>query len=160
VTRLQVEVLGDTVLSRRFMRTGENAADLSDSFSVILDRFEEVTGEQFESKGRAMGTPWEPLADSTIKSKARAGAADPTQALVLTGALALSFQGGPGGVHHVGPSEAEWGSRNRNAMWHHGRQRSSDNPVPRRPIFEPDEALRRWMTRVLHEGVFGGGGFG
>lgn len=156
--RISVEVLGDVVISRRLLRWADNAEDLSGAFDTILDAFEDWTGEQFDSRGGAFGTPWEPLADSTIRSKERAGYADPEQPLVATGALALSLQGGPGGVHTVGPEEAEWGTRNPNAMWHHGRARSGSNPVPRRPIFEPDEAKRRWMMSVLHRAVFESGG--
>lgn len=153
-----VEVLGDAVISRRFMRVGDNAADLSDAYDVILDAFEDWTGEQFESEGVFFGTPWPELADSTVAQKAREGAAQPAQALVRTGALALSLQGGPGGIRDVGPSEAEWGTRNPNAMWHHGRTRSSSNPVPRRPLFELDEMRRRYVMSVLQRGVFGAGG--
>lgn len=152
--KVRVDVLGDVVLSREFLRVGENARDLSEPFGEILDAFEDWTGEQFDSDGGFFGTPWEPLAESTIARKRREGAADPTQALVHTGALALSLQGGPRGVHEVGPSEAAWGTRDPNAMWHHGRARSADNPVPRRPIFELDEARRRWVMGVLQRGVF------
>lgn len=152
--KIAVDVLGDVVIERRFMRTAENAADLSDPFDVILDRFEDWTGEQFKSSGGEFGTPWEPLADSTIAQKEREGVPEPAQALVRTGALALSLQGGPGGVRDVGPSEAAWGTRNPNAMWHHGRRRSASNPVPRRPIFEPDEAKRLWIMGVLQRAIF------
>ena len=154
--KVRVEVLGDVVLSRQFLRVGENAADLSGPFGQIVDHYEDETGRQFETEGRAMGTPWDQLTPGTVASKARAGYTDPTQALVATGALALSLQGGPGGVREVGPSEAAWGTKNEDAMWHHGRSRSPSNPVPRRPIFEPNEALRRWTAKVLQEGVFGG----
>jgi hypothetical protein len=153
--RVGVEVLGDTVISRRFLRIGENASDLSDPFRVILDQFEDWTGEQFESEGGFFGTPWAPLADSTVAQKERAGYPQPGQALVATGALALSLQGGPGGVHEVRHDEARWGTTNPNAMYHHGRSRSASNPVPRRPIFELDEARRRWVMGVLQRGVFG-----
>jgi hypothetical protein len=155
--KIEVDVLGDVVLSRRLLRVAENAADLSDAFDTILDTFEEWTGEQFDSRGGTFGTPWDPLADSTIESKTRAGYADPEQPLVATGALALSLQGGPGGVHEVGPEGATWGTRNPNAMWHHGRDRSGTNPVPRRPIFELDEIRRRWIMGVLHRSVFEAG---
>jgi hypothetical protein len=152
--KIAVDVLGDVVISRRLMRWGDNAADLSDAFDTIMDAFEDWTGEQFESRGGTFGTPWDPLADSTIASKERAGYSDPEQPLVATGALALSLQGGPGGVRDVGPEEAEWGTRDPNAMWHHGRARSGSNPVPRRAIFEPDEVRRRWIMAQLHRAVF------
>lgn len=151
---VHVDVLGDTVIARQFLRIGEHASDLSPAFEVILQAFEDWTGEQFATEGRFFGTPWDPLEPDTIAAKAREGAAEPEQPLVLTGALALSLQGGPGGVHEVGPGEAAWGTRDADAMWHHGRERSSSNPVPRRPIFEPDEAKRRWMMSVLQRRVF------
>jgi len=156
--RVDVDVLGETVLSRRFLRVADNATDFTEPFGTILDEFETWTGEQFESRGQAFGTPWDALADSTIAAKERAGYADPEQPLVATGALALSFQGGPGAVRHIGRDEAEWGTRNPNAMWHQGRARSGSNRVPRRPLFEPDELKRRWMMGVLHRHLFETGG--
>lgn len=157
--RMYVEAFGDVVISRRFLRVGDHASDFSPAFESILDQFEDWTGEQFSSRGAEFGTPWDELTDATIARKSELGAADPEQPLVLTGALALSLQGGPGGVNEVGPEEASWGTRNEDAMWHQGRRRSATNPVPRRPIFEPDEAKRRWITSVLHRGVFESGGF-
>jgi hypothetical protein len=154
------EVLGDVVLSRRLLRIADAPGDLSAPFAVIADEWEAWTGRQFESDGGEFGTPWEPLKASTIESKTRAGYAQPEQPLVATGALALSFQGGPGGVRNIFPDLLEWGSRNPDAMWHHGRERSASNPVPRRPIFEPDEAKRRWTIAVLHRAIFEAGGLG
>lgn len=153
---ISVDVLGDRVISRRFVRIGRNAADFTEAWDTILDAFEDWTGEQFASDGSFFGTPWEPLTEGTIAQKERERAADPAQALVRSGALALSFLGGPGHVRHVDAGEAEWGSHNPDAMWHHGRQRSASNPVPRRPIFEPDEPRRRWVMNTLQRHVFGG----
>lgn len=155
---IELQVLGDVVLSRRFVRISVNSSDYSDPFGTILDAFEDWTGQQFESKGREFGTEWDELADSTVEEKARdPRVADPTQPLVRSGALALSFQGGPGHIRDISAEEAAWGSRNENVMWHHGRKRSSSNPVPRRPIFEPQEARRRWMMVVLQRHTFGTG---
>lgn len=153
---VRVQVLGDTVISRRFLRVAANGQDFTDSWNTILDAFEDWTGEQFATQGDFFGTPWEPLKDDTIAEKERLGVPDPAMALVRGGALALSFQGGPGGVRDVSPDGADWGSRNEDAMWHHGRERSGTNPVSRRPIFEPDEAHRRWVMSVLQRDLFDG----
>lgn len=154
MVRLTVEVLGDRVIDRRLLRVAHNASDLSDAFDEILDAFETWTGRQFETQGGEFGTRWDPLTDDTVAQKEREGVAEPAQALIRTGALFLSLQGGPGGIRDVGREEAVWGTRNPDAMWHHGRRRSSENPVPRRPIFEPDEIRRRWMMDVLQRAVF------
>lgn len=154
VVKLTVEVLGDRVIERRFMRIAGNAADLSGAFDEILDAIETWIGRQFETQGAEFGARWEPLTDETIAEKEREGAAEPAQALIRTGALFLSLQGGPGGIRDVGREDAAMGSREETMMYHHGRRRSSDNPVPRRPIFEPDEIRRRWMLDVLQRAVF------
>jgi hypothetical protein len=148
--KVSVDVLGDVVLSRRFVRIAEQAADFGDAFDTIMDEFEVWWDAQFETRGAAMGTPWEPLAASTIASKQRAGYSEPASPLVATGALRSSG----GSVRRSGPHEAEWGTDDPNAMWHHGRARSGSNPVPRRALFEPDELKRRWMMGVLHRHLF------
>lgn len=148
--KLEVSVLGDTVISRRLIRWGDNAADLSDAFDTIMDEFEVWWDEQFQTRGATFGTGWDPLAASTVASKTRAGYADPEQPLVATGAL----RGSGGSIRRSGAEEAEWGTDDPNAMWHHGRHRSGSNRVPRRPLFEPDELKRRWMMDVLHRSVF------
>lgn len=152
--RLTVDVFGDRAIDRRFMRIGHNAADLSGAFDEILDAIETWVGRQFETQGAEFGARWDPLTDETIAQKEREGAADPAQALVRTGALFLSLQGGPGGIRDVGREEAAMGSREETMRYHHGRRRSSSNPVPRRTIFEPDEIRRRWMLDVLQRAVF------
>lgn len=152
--RITVDFTGERQVSRMLLAPAEASRDLRRSWDVILDQFEDWTGEQFDTRGATFDTPWEPLADSTIDQKARAGYADPEQPLVATGALFLSLQGGPGGYRHVDGNSAEWGTTNPNLGWHHGRVRSSSNPVPRRPVFELDEAKRRWVVDVLHRGVF------
>jgi hypothetical protein len=148
--KVTVDVLGDTIISRRLVRWAENAGDLSDAFDTILDEFEVWWEAQFETRGATFGTPWQPLASSTIAAKTAAGYSDPEQPLVATGALRASG----GSVRHVGAQEAVWGTDDPNAMWHHGRARSSGNRVPRRPLFEPDELKRRWMMDVLHRHLF------
>jgi hypothetical protein len=154
VVKLTVEVLGDRVIERRFMRTAHNAADLSEAFEEILDAIETWIGRQFDTQGAEFGSRWEPLTDETIAQKAREGAAEPAQALIRTGALFMSLQGGPGGIRDVGREDAALGTREDTARYHHGRQRSASNPVPRRAIFEPDEIRRRWMLDVLQRAVF------
>lgn len=148
-----VTVLGDKVIARRLLRVGRNGADLTDAWDAIMDQFEDWTIRQFDSRGAFFGTPWEPLEDDTIAAKRRHGAADPDWPLVDYGDLALSFLGGPDHIREAGPSDASWGSKDENAGWHHGRVRSEDNPVPRRPIFELDETKRRWVMQVLQRHV-------
>lgn len=153
--QVTIDVLGDVVISRRFVRVAGNAEDMSPAFDTIMDAFEDWTADQFATRGAAFGTRWDPLTDATIADKRRAGASEPEQPLVWTGALRASFQrGGKDHVRESSRDSAEWGTRNRDAMWHHGRHRSSSNPVPRRPIFELEEARRRWIMDVLHRRVF------
>lgn len=152
--RIRFTVLGDEVLTRRLYKIGRNAIDLSDGFDRIFDAFEDWTGEQFATQGAYMGPPWAPLQPATIAEKAREGAANPAQALVRTGALALSLQGGPGGIRRVGPGEARWGSNDPKLGYHHGKMRSASNPVPRRPVFRMDEARQKWITQVLQRELF------
>lgn len=152
--RITVDFTGERQVSRMLLGPAERSHDFRRSWDTILDQFEDWIGDQFDTRGDTFGTPWEPLADSTIAQKSRAGYSDPAQPLVATGALALSLQGGPGGFRHVDGESAEFGTHDPNLGWHHGRTRSATNPVPRRPVFELDEERRRWIIDVLARGVF------
>lgn len=134
------------------MRVGRNAMDLSRSWDLILDDLERDVAKQFATDGRVFGTPWQPLAASTVASKRRKGVADPTKILVETGAMRASFAGGPDHVRRVNGSSAQWGSTDPKVGFHHGRRRGGD--LPRRPIVELDEGRRRAIVRVLQEGLF------
>jgi hypothetical protein len=152
--RITVTFSGERQVSRMLLAPAKASEDLRRPLNTVLDQFEEWIGDQFETEGRTFGTPWAPLRDATVEAKGKAGYSDPGQALVATGALLLSLQGGPGGFRDVDSDSAEFGSHEDTLAYHHGRQRSATNPVPRRPVFELDEAKRRWVMDVLHRGVF------
>lgn len=156
--RVTVTFDGERQVSRMLLAPADASRNLGRSWDTILDQFEDWIGEQFESDGRTFGTPWQPLKPATVAAKRKAGYSDPGQALVATGALALSLQGGPGGFRRVDGDSAEFGSHERTLPFHQGRHRSATNPVPRRPVFELDEAKRRWVLDVLRRGVFRDGG--
>lgn len=149
-----VDFAGERQVSRMLLAPVAGADNLERSWNLILDKFDDWIADQFDTRGDTFGTPWDPLADSTIEAKTQAGYSDPEQPLVATGALFLSLQGGPGGIRRVDGDSAELGTHNPDLGWHHGRARSGSNPVPRRPVFELDEARRRWVVEILRAGVF------
>jgi phage gpG-like protein len=152
--RVHVEVLGDVVLSRTFLRVGENATDLRPALAAIFRDWEDRVDKQFSSEGSAMGTPWEPLADSTLAQKAAGGY--PPDILIRTGALRASFKGGSDHVSDIRRDGGEWGTTDPKALFHqHGTSR-----MPARPVFKLDEPARREAMRTLQRHIFGADGQG
>lgn len=63
---------GETVIDRQLMRFAENVAIPTRAFTVLGKQLRDIIDHQFQTQGAASGG-WEPLADSTIKEKARRG---------------------------------------------------------------------------------------
>lgn len=157
--RVRIEVFGVPVLDRLLLRWEANATDLTVPFGEVVETWAGWSKDQFRTRGRAMGTPWVPLKAETIAAKRHAGAKTPTVPLVFQGGLKRGMTGGlrtraDGAVREVGPSEAAFGTRDPVAMYHQGKERSEDNPVPRRVLFELDESKRRATLRIIHRGIF------
>jgi phage gpG-like protein len=151
--RVSIEVLGDKVVERELLRFGARATDLSPAFDTILDQFEEWETHQFETEGAFLGTPWEPLAPSTITRKTALG--QPLDILVATGELRASLTGrGRDAVRESRHDEATFGTRVPYAMYHHSREPRSR--LPRRPLIAVDEVRRRWIIRVLQRFIVEG----
>lgn len=151
----RVDVLGRPQVQRMLMRPADNSRDFSRSWAVILDEFERLVGEQFDTEGSTFGTPWEGLADSTV---AKRGSAHPI--LDVDGGLRASFtRGGEGHVRRVTGSSAEWGSdlETPTGGWTLGRIHQEGAPmagIPARPIFKLDEQRKRRVVGVLMDGLF------
>lgn len=147
--RISIDVLGEDRIEREFLRIGENATDLSAGFNAALDRLEAQAEEQFRSQGGQSGG-WAPLAASTLRQK--------STALILeeTGALRASVTGGDGEIRDVRPDGADYGTTVPYAPYHHSKAPRSH--LPRRPLLEVDEALKRAMMRDLQRALFDGDG--
>lgn len=70
---LELEVFGDSILSRRLFRFGERAIDAAPAWAAIIEKIQEDLKTLFATEGASGGEPWAPLADSTLERKAELG---------------------------------------------------------------------------------------
>lgn len=151
--KIEISVLGDKIVERELLRFSSRAVDLSPAFETIADEMQHWEADQFSSEGAFLGTPWEPLAASTVRSKAARGL--PLDILVATGELRDSLTGaGSNAVRDIGPNEMTFGTRVPYAVYHHSREPRSR--LPRRPLIAVDELRRRWIVRELQRYIVEG----
>jgi phage gpG-like protein len=123
----------------------ESLADQQPALAAIADDFREMIAEQFASQGGAEGTPWAPLAPSTLRRRR----ASPS-ILYATGALLRSLTE-PGAAGHVAELEDQsltLGTRLPYALYH----QTGTRRLPARPIIVLSEArAERWTEIVRRE---------
>jgi len=120
----------------------ESLADQQPALAAIADDFREMIAEQFASQGGAEGTPWAPLAPSTLRRRR----ASPS-ILYATGALRRSLTE-PGAADHVAELEDEsltLGTRLPYAFYHQAGTRR----LPARPIIVLSEARAQRWTEIV-----------
>lgn len=149
--RLELDVFGDTQLSRDLLRFGERAADASPAFRQIADDLRDIERRQFASEGGFASAGWDPLAPSTIARKALLGL-DP-RILRATGALeaSLTNRGDDAHVEMIGTQELIFGTDVDYAKFH---QKGTSRMPRRRPI-ELRETDRRDIVRTLQRHLVG-----
>ncbi len=76
-------------------------ADNSPALALIADDFREMMAEQFATEGASGGTPWSPLAPSTLRSRRSGGGI-----LESTGALLASLAD-PDSADHVEEADSQ-----------------------------------------------------
>lgn len=108
--RVRIEVLGDRVIEGNFDKHRARAENPMPAFALLATRFLEVEKLQFESQGAEGGSPWAPLAESTLAEKARLGL--DMRTLFRTHALfdSLTNASAPGHVRRITPEVLELGT--------------------------------------------------
>lgn len=91
-------------------------ADNSEALAAVADDLRQMIAEQFASEGAAGGTPWAPLAPSTLRHSGRARGG----ILCVTGALrgSLTDPGSPGHVEQLDEQSLLFGSDLPYAIYH------------------------------------------
>lgn len=110
--------------------------------------------EQFRTNGAHFGTPWKPLALSTIMDKVRKGF---TKApLVRTGDLKREFTSRPLDTEIYYGKTARFGSSSDIAKWQHfGTKLKGRRHIPPRKILVSTPKLRRDIRRIVEKHVKG-----
>lgn len=108
--------LDSDALDRTLRNFQASLADSSPALTAVADDLREMIAAQFATEGAAGGTPWAPLADSTLRKSrnARAGILDVTGALLGS----LTDAGAPGNVQEVDGQQLIFGSSLPYATFH------------------------------------------
>ncbi len=135
--RLELDVMGDKVLSRGFSRYAEDVQDMHEAFEEIAADFWESNEKQFVTEGKYGGGRWRALAPSTLRAKP---GGLPT--LVREGTLKDSLtKGNPWTIEKIEPLQVTLGTKVPYALYH---QRGTGN-MPKRPVIAVPETQRtRW----------------
>jgi phage gpG-like protein len=121
----------------------DSLADNSDALAAVADDLRQMIAEQFATEGAAGGTPWAPLATSTLRKSRRARSG----ILNLTGALlgSLTDPGAPGHVEQTDSGQLLFGSTLPYAGFH----QTGTRRMPARPIIVlSGDATARWLEIV------------
>jgi len=136
-------------------------SDLSPSMAMIAEDYRQRVADQFASAGAAEGTPWAPLAPSTLKRKRGAGGI-----LVNTGALqdSLTDPESPDHVEAIDNLSLTFGSdlpyagfQQTGAGWGFGETTPPPAPrhgsgVPMRPLLVlTDDGITQWVGFVAQQ---------
>lgn len=142
-------------IARRIRRLDKNALSLETVWRRAGSRIARDNRRQFATKGAFQGTPWKPLAASTLRSKMRAGGR--RGMLRKTDALFKSFTGRPMGIELYGPREAHFGSPLMTAIWQqNGTHRNGKRHIPPRPIQKLNAATRKEIVDMVVKHVLRG----
>jgi phage gpG-like protein len=123
----------------------ESLADQQPALAAIADDCREMIAEQFASQGGAEGTPWAPLAPSTLRRRR----ASPS-ILYATGALrrSLTEPGAAGHIEELEDQSLTLGTRLPYALYH----QTGTRRLPARPIIVLSEVrAQRWTEIVRRE---------
>jgi phage gpG-like protein len=108
--------------------------------------------KQFTSRGANFGTPWKPLAPSTIREKRRLGY--PLAPLIRTGEMRREMTGNPMNVEFYEGRIATFGTNGMKAEWQHfGTDKNGKVHIPARPILKATPKLRREVKDIMDEWV-------
>lgn len=162
--RVTVEVEGMEEVSGLLRKIGDRAADLRPAFRASVFLLRKLIGkEQFETRGRARGTPWAPLAPLTLMLRMRRAQyyrrppGGPIGILRWTGELQRSFLSKRESRYHVESVRKQslvWGSEHPLAAAHQWGLYAG----PARPIlaFRDEREVEELFVRPVELHVYSG----
>lgn len=146
------EISGEKQVNRELLRVGEYAGDARPAFSAIADLIMDETAEQFASEGRHASGGWKPLADSTLREKARLGfGSRGILERTLDLERSLTVRGDANQILEIEPDALTFGSSLRYGDYH-----QLGRGVPQRRPVELTEDARRRVVKVLQRWILTG----
>jgi phage gpG-like protein len=149
---VSVQVFGEDVVRRRFLRFADRAEDASEAFRAIVGILERATAANFATRGVAGGSRWRDLKPAT-RARKRREHLDP-RILRATGRLYASFFAGPDHIEEISGDTLRWGSR-----VGYGKYHQSTRPrrvIPYRPPVRLAEGDKRDVVRELQRAIVEG----
>lgn len=151
---ITISVFGDEQMSREIKRIASRADDLDPAFRSIFHRLMEINAEQMFSQGGRGGTPYAPLAESTLAEKARKGQSP--LALFATETLFEDLTSPTGGNETIyGGDWAVWRVTGESADYGPYHQHGTEH-MPARPPFQLLETDKRDFVDEMGHYLFRG----
>jgi phage gpG-like protein len=150
---VSVQVFGEDVVRRRFLRFADQAEDASAAFSAIVGILERATAANFATRGVSGGSRWRDLKPAT-RARKRREHLDP-RILQATHRLhdSLVDSSHPEHVEHITADSLRWGSTVPYGVYH-----QSTRPrrvIPYRPPVRLSEVDKRQVVRELQASITG-----
>lgn len=155
---IDVQIIGEKAAATKLNLLGAKAENATPAFIAIRALLLAGHARQFQTKGDFLGTPWAPLAPSTLERKAREGQSP--EVLNATGALAEALGGGAGKVGTAGKSFARAGVSGKLFQGRFAQAGASGNRYgeePARPIVGIGLAEGTEAVDILERFIVGGG---
>lgn len=153
---LEIQVFGESAISRRMLRFSERAADVSPALEEIAKMFYESEAKQFESEGGWASGGWQPLAVETVIEKSRNNDWS-DKILQRTGALmeSLTSSESSHGTKTVTPDTLTIESTVPYGIYHQQPGGPTGGVLPMRKPVELPQQVRRDMIKVLQAWIVG-----
>jgi phage gpG-like protein len=142
-------------VARDIRRLDKNSLNMATVWRRAGSRIARDNRRQFATRGAFQGTPWKPLAASTLRQKLRGGGR--RQMLRKTDALFRSFTGRPMDIEQIFAKEAHFGSSLQTAVWQqNGTFMNGKRHIPPRPILKLNDDTRREIIKMVVKQVMRG----
>lgn len=145
--RLEIDVFGEKLVSRKLLFRAERLEDASPFFEGVATFLTRVEKAQFDTEGAYASGGWDELAESTIRQKARKGQSD--RILVAEGLLerSLTVPGHHAQKREVSDTQLVFGSRVPYLKYH--QSPAPRRHLPRRKAIELTEMDKKHIERAL-----------
>lgn len=113
----------------------------------LRESYNQHAGEQFDSKGRHLGTPWKPLAASTQRYKARRWPSRPLMIRTTKLVKSMADKNSPHAIYRRSSRVLTMGTRVPYARYH----QSGGGKLPKRPLFVITKEVADEWTTILRD---------
>lgn len=150
---MKIETFGLKQLSRDLLRLRDNAQDMTPAYDDVHQYLLRIQNLQFSTQGQFSGR-WQPLAPSTVRSKAAAGLDPRILHATLRLRKSMTQANHPDHVYQVNPNGFTFESAVPYAVYH--QRGAPENNLPKRRVVEFSETVKRRVMKILQEHLMSG----